>query len=88
MYFNLLGEVCRHSSKTSNSCFLNSLKYAKCIHLSINIAAKAVMLVIEEELFLISAFFSFCKGFWLHANPKPHVVIVRHDISPSVIDAQ
>jgi len=67
--------------------FLNSLKYAKHIHLSISIAVKSVTLI-EEELLVVSAFFSFCKRFWLHASPRPCVVIVMHDISPSVIDAE
>lgn len=72
--------------KTQILGYLNSLKCAKHFDLSINIAVKTGTLVIEEKLFVISAF-SFCKGFWLHSNPKPCVVIVRRDISPSVIAA-
>ena len=78
-----LGKLVDMVVKTQILGFLNSLKYAKHINLSINIAVKSAVLVTEEELIL-----SICKGFWLHASPKPCVVIVRRDISPSVIDAE
>lgn len=40
---------------------LNSLNMQN-VHLSVNIAMKFVKLVVEDRLFVISAFFSFCKG--------------------------
>lgn len=88
--FNIFGKLADMVARTwiLGGFFKNSLKYAKHIYLSINIAVKSVTLVIEEELFSVLAFLSSCNGFWLHASPKPCVVVVRHDISPSVRDAE
>lgn len=79
--FNIfLGKLAYVVAKTLILCglcvfFFNSLKYAKHIHLSINMAVKSVMPVMEEELFSVLAPLSLCNGFWLHASPKPCVVL-------------